>query len=78
MLTIYIPPVTHRNNQDHQFLVLDLAKYAVVSNTVSPQARQIGFQPFSEAAGILIASHPFIKKGEDALLSPPVEFLQLF
>ena len=65
---VNIPPVPSGDHQHEQLRVPDLAEVAVVAHPVAPQARQIGFESFSETAGITVTGDPFVEVGDDVAL----------
>ena len=71
---VNIPSVSGGDHQHEQLRVPDLAEDAVVAHPVAPQAREIGFESFSEAAGISVNGDPFVELGDDVALRGLSEF----
>lgn len=57
-----------------EFFIFDLAEKAIVSDAVTPEARQLVEQRLAEVAGIGCCGYSLVKVAEDAALDGAIQF----
>jgi hypothetical protein len=67
----------HRHHEDDQFVILDLAKDAIIAHSVSPESGEIGFERFAKAPGAFNRSDPLVEVTKNFQLGLAPELLEL-
>jgi hypothetical protein len=61
LFSVNLAAVANGENQDNDFLVLYIAKYSVVSNSISPEPGPISSRRFSKMPGVFASLDPIVQ-----------------
>ena len=75
---IHRAPMGHPHHQDHHSVIFDPADGSIITDPISPQTRERGFQRFAKHAWIFRGRNSVIEIIQNGQLSLPFEPLQIF
>jgi hypothetical protein len=76
-LVVHLPPMSDRDNEHDEAIILDRGDDAIVADAVTPESLQITGKGVPEAAGVFVCGDAFAQIAQDQALGLDVEPTQI-